>query len=272
MARNDLLPDGRTPMVNRDLSPTPPYFAFLQALAKRVGGDQALELIRQIAIILGSPDGDVSKIPPQAAGQYLSINTRVQGDMSIETNGILAQGWVGFQLVGDVLDPLPTSYYGTGPLGEKGWRTIASAFLAGVGITLTEAEDGTGVITVALAELEDSGAGALVAITRDAYGRVEGMKPATITGTAGRIVVANGDAVAGLPTVDLAEVPDGGAGTLQKTARDAYGRMTDTSAATTDDLPEGATNPYFTAARAVAALEDTGPDYLQLLHDEYNPP
>lgn len=218
MAAKSLLPDGRTPMVNRDLSPTAPYFALLQKLAQRVNSDQALELIRQIAIILGSPDGDVSNIPPQASGDFLPITTRVQGDLSIESSGTLAQGYVGLQLVGDELEPLPTAYYGTGPLGEKGWRTIASAFLAGIGITLTEAVDGSGVITVALAELADAGGGELLKFARDDYGRVAG-----------------------------------------------------TSAATTDDLTEGGTNLYFTDARAVNALETTGPDYLQLLLDEYNP-
>lgn len=76
----------------------------------------------------------------------------------------------------------------------------------------------------------------------------------------------------GVTEIALATIPDGGAGTLQKTARDAYGRMTDTSAATTDDLTEGATNLYFTDDRAVDALEDTGPDYLQLYIDARDAP
>lgn len=108
-------------------------------------------------------------------------------------------------------------------------------------------------LTIALRALDDSGTGALLAITRDDFGRVAGTKPATITGTAGRVTVTNGDAVAGNPTIDLATVADAGGGTLQRTAFDAYGRKTGTSAATTTDLPEGS-NLYHTAARARAAV------------------
>lgn len=103
---------------------------------------------------------------------------------------------------------------------------------------------------ISLRTLEDSGIGALLGITRDGYGRITGTTNATITGTAGQIDVANGDAVAGPPTLSLADVADSGTGTLQKTAFDAKGRRTGTAAATTDDLGEGAANLYYTDARA----------------------
>ena len=54
-----------------------------------------------------------------------------------------------------------------------------------------------------MADVPNTGVGALFAIARDAKGRVVGYKPATITGTANRISVTNGDAIAGLPTVDI---------------------------------------------------------------------
>jgi hypothetical protein len=77
----------------------------------------------------------------------------------------------------------------------------------------------------------------------------------------------------GVTEIALATIPDGGAGTLQKTARDAYGRMTDTSAATTDDLNEGDTNLYFTNARVAAALQSAEtPDYLQIYIDARDAP
>jgi len=142
--------------------------------------------------------------------------------------------------------------------------------------TVANGDGAGGDIVIDLAVVIDSGAGALLAVTRDSYGRITGTRDATITGTDGRITVANGDASAGLPTIDLAEVADTGGGALKKLARDGYGRVTGTSNPTTDDLPEGVgpTSPiYFTNARAVDALEtwDGGPDYLQLLLDEYNP-
>lgn len=54
----------------------------------------------------------------------------------------------------------------------------------------------------------------------------------------------------GITNLDLATLADAGGGTLQKVGRDAYGRISGTSAATTDDLSEGTTNLYYTDARA----------------------
>lgn len=105
-----------------------------------------------------------------------------------------------------------------------------------------------------LSTVPDSGTGALRGITRDGYGRITGTTDATITGTAGEIDVADGDAIAGPPTLSLADVADSGTGTLQKTAFDAKGRKTGTAAATTDDLAEGVANLYHTTERAQDAV------------------
>jgi len=51
----------------------------------------------------------------------------------------------------------------------------------------------------------------------------------TIAGTAGNIVVTNGDGVAGAPTVNLAAVTDSGTGTFKKIATDSFGRVTGTT-------------------------------------------
>ena len=110
-----------------------------------------------------------------------------------------------------------------------------------------------GIVVVSLADLADSGAGTLLAITRDAQGRISGSRSATITGTAGRVTIANGNAAAGLPTIDLATVADAGGGALLRFVRDAWGRITGTSTPTTTDLAEG-TNLYYTAARVLATV------------------
>ena len=65
--------------------------------------------------------------------------------------------------------------------------------------------------------------------------------------------VQNGDGVAGDPAVDLPDLPDAGGGALRKIERDQYGRVSGTSEATTDDLPEGS-NLYFTDQRARDAV------------------
>lgn len=69
----------------------------------------------------------------------------------------------------------------------------------------------------------------------------------------------------------LDEVPDAGGGTLQKTDVDGYGRVVGTSAATTDDLPEGS-NLYFTDARAIAAVGGAGGGGEILVADGISPP
>lgn len=56
------------------------------------------------------------------------------------------------------------------------------------------------------------------------------------TASAGRITVSNGDGVAGSPTIDLAEVSDGGTGTFLKITRDAYGRVSGTASVQASDI------------------------------------
>lgn len=177
-------------------------------------------------------------------GQALTII----GRDSVRTVGT---GQVEIQLVGDEDAPGSTEYYGTNAAGEKGFHPVADAIEVEV-TELTKAVGLDGITTLGLADVPDSGTGTLQAITVDSKGRVTGTKDATITGTAGQIAVANGNASSGLPTISLVDVPDAGGGTLQKTQFDAKGRKTGTSAATTDNLPEGSTNLYYTDTRADA--------------------
>lgn len=72
-----------------------------------------------------------------------------------------------------------------------------------------------------------------------------------VTADADRIVITDGDGIADNPVLDLALVPDDGTGVLQRTSFDAWGRRTGTAAATTDHLPEGTDNLYFTTPRAM---------------------
>lgn len=126
---------------------------------------------------------------------------------------------------------------------------VTRSLQQGAGITITSPAGEAGDPTIGLTDVPDSGAGTLLAITVDGKGRVTGTKAATITGTAQQIEVANGTAVAGLPTISLADLPNSGVGAaLVKITRDAKGRVSGTSAATTDDLPAGTANKYFPEA------------------------
>jgi hypothetical protein len=63
---------------------------------------------------------------------------------------------------------------------------------------------------------------------------------------------------------DLTELTDAGGGTLQKTAFDAYGRKTGTSAATSDDLPEGLANLYDAPITATALTALSYPNVVSV--------
>lgn len=129
--------------------------------------------------------------------------------------------------------------------GEWALRTLQE----GTGIDIANPDGDAGNPTIGLEDVPDSGAGTLLAISKDSKGRVTGTRPATITGTAQQINVANGNASAGPPTISLADLSDSGVGAaLVKITRDAKGRVSGTQSATTDDLPAGSTNKYFPEA------------------------
>lgn len=75
-----------------------------------------------------------------------------------------------------------------------------------------------------------------------------------IEGTPGQIDVDNGDGYAANPTISLAALDDEGGGSFKLIERDSFGRVAGTSDGTTDDVPEGSTNLYYTDARADARV------------------
>lgn len=236
------IPRANAPIAGTD-APSSAWYNFLRYLDSRTStsaGDVQVE-ITTIATKLGSPDGTVDNIPP------LGNVASVQGYQSIQSTGISR---VQLALVNDLDTVNAVSYYGTDSAGTKGWNIVYSAFASTANIQKINT---AGIVSFDLTTLTDSGVGTLLATTFDAKGRKTGSRAATITGTAGRITVTNGDASAGLPTLDLATVADAGGGTLLRFVRDAWGRLSGTSAPTTSDLAEG-TNLYFTASRVLATI------------------
>jgi len=135
-------------------------------------------------------------------GQSLSFQLLGQGSIGVQ--GIPQPGGaVIITLQNDDDAPGNTMFYGTGPTGAKGWFSVSST-IAGTTDQIVKTTGPDGVVTLGLADLADSGAGTLQAVTVDEKGRVTGTRDATITGTAQQIDVANGDAAAGLPTLSLA--------------------------------------------------------------------
>lgn len=236
------IPRANAPIAGQE-APTTQWYNFLRYLDSRTSSNptDVQAEIDTIAIKLGSPDGTVANIPP-----FKNITSFDGVDSVSVTGDTILQ----FRLVNDAATVAPIYYYGTDSAGKKGYNLLYSAFAATANIAKANT---SGIVSFDLTDLADSGAGVLLATTFDVKGRKTGSRAATITGTAGRVTVVNGDASAGLPTIDLATVTDAGGGTLQKTAFDAYGRKTGTSAATTSDLAEGS-NLYFTNARVLATI------------------
>lgn len=205
--------------------PTKDWYRFWQQIAERaLAAGVPLSDFTDLLLYLGSSDGTLAGLPPFNPGGGLPATANVQGLQSVETQGTLAQGGVIVTLLNDVDVPAPTTYYGADGTGNRGWFPIADAFAAQPEITLSVGADG--VTTISITPVTDSGAGTLQAITRNSLGQVTGTRPATITGAAGRITVANGDAAAGLPTIDLATVPNTAGGVFRVFDVDSWGRVT----------------------------------------------
>jgi hypothetical protein len=71
-------------------------------------------------------------------------------------------------------------------------------------ITVQNGNGDSGDALINLATVTQANTGILRAITLDTFGRVISNRDATITGTAARITVTNGNASAGVPTIDIA--------------------------------------------------------------------
>ncbi|KAB7765405.1 hypothetical protein [Xanthomonas sp. LMG 12461] len=190
------LPKAQSALIDTRGSPTREWYSYFQALRNSDGltPAQQQQLDDLAARVTALEDGGVG-------------GGSIQGIGSIVTQG-RPPGIVQISLEGDTDTPGNTWYYGTAPDGSRGWWALSD----GLAVTsdLTKAVGSDGVTTFGLADLPNSGGGALVKIARDAKGRVSG-----------------------------------------------------TSSATTDDLAEGGTNRYFTDSRARAAVGLSFPFILQ---------
>ncbi|WP_329766119.1 hypothetical protein [Stenotrophomonas geniculata] len=140
-----------------------------------------------------------------------------------------------------------------------------------VGVNLYAADGKTLIEPAQLGGSTGSGSVAWDKVTNvpknlDAFAKLSGIGYPVLVGpgdwrmrtyrSGGGITVVNGNGRDGDTVVRLEEVgntEDGQA--LVKITRDVYGRVIATAAASTDDLPEGSSNLYFTAARADARAD-----------------
>ena len=78
----------------------------------------------------------------------------------------------------------------------------------------------------------------------------------SIEGAAGEVDVTDGDGIAANPVIGLADLPDANTGTFKLITRDAKGRVEGTLDGDTDDVPEGATNLYYTPTRVYDKMKE----------------
>lgn len=125
---------------------------------------------------------------------------------------------------------------------------------------------------LAVADIQDEG---LVAIVQDPDTYSYVWTAREILGTANQIDVTSGSAIAGNPVIALADLADTGVGdsTVKLLTRDAKGRIEGTEDASTDNLPEGASNLYYTDERAQDSvgniLQDTAD--IGIVYDDITP-
>jgi hypothetical protein len=220
VAADPILPRAQAAIAG-NLPPAPVWYDFLRqllVLAQETGGLPAdlTELAARVTELEESALGDFS----------------IQGLVTVRVFGTPQNGVVQISLDNDDSNPGNTYYYGTGPTGTKGWFAVADALAVDDGVT-----------SFGLEAVADSGAGSLLAVTRDGFGRVTGTKAATITAGSG-VTVTNGDAVAGLPTVAHADTSsvanvtsDNSNGVVLQDVSftfDAFGHVTGATAGTVD--------------------------------------
>lgn len=222
-------PKSNQPIVDSAGNGTRPwldYFRNLQSIDVTV---QIEEQIQQILDELADIDTD----------DFLPSTTNIFGQNSIVTFGTLADGIVLAQLQNDVNTPYAFQYYGVDGSSNRGWRWLYDALAAGTGIVKTM--DGYTVLGVLGSTGELPGTGT----AGDAY-----LISGHLWAWDGAAWQDEGDA-SGVTMFSLAELPNSGMGQspIKIYTRDAYGRIEGDQDATTDNLPEGATNLYFTAQR-----------------------
>lgn len=125
----------------------------------------------------------------------------------------------------------------TGILVQTGADTYESRSVVGPaeGIAITNGDGVAGNITLALSDdlaAVEALAGTGFAVRTGANTWAQ----RSITGTADRIVVTNGDGVTSSPTIDLATVTNGGFGSFSKFSVDSYGRVVGHSAVVASDI------------------------------------
>ncbi|XQA72063.1 hypothetical protein ACM9XA_11225 [Xanthomonas sacchari] len=162
------IPRVQAPIASQGGLVTQEWHTFFLLLRDAAGGDTDLQA--QIDALAAK----VAALPSGGGSATFSL----RGVGSVQIEGSPAAGAVQIMLDGDTDSPGNTWYYGTAPDGSRGWWALSDGLAVSSG-ELTKAVGSDGVTTFGLADLDNSGGGALVKIARDAKGRVSGTSSAT---------------------------------------------------------------------------------------------
>lgn len=200
----------------------------------------------QTLVDAGASDADIAAIEAAIAQLQAEVNAIGGGSAIIGQNSVKVTGsgprYV--YLENDTDNPGFSYFYGTNSAGAKGWWRVFDVINADTD-DFVQTDSGYVVLGEVATPGDLPGSGS----TGEAW-RVTDVSPGLYAWDGSAFTLdPDADGIVGLA---LAEVPDSGTGTLQKTAFDAKGRKTGTASATTTDLPEG-DNLYYTDERAAAA-------------------
>lgn len=189
MAANPTIPRPDAELLNRQWQgrPASEWYTFWQ---------QLLQFVREN----GGTQADIAALEARVAALEAdgATDAVIQGLYSVAVLGSLEDGTVTVQLVNDTDTPGNTYYYGTGPTGAKGWFTVASAFTATQpGIELVTGSDG---VTDVRPDDDLEAVEALATTGLAARTAANTWATRAIAAGAG-VSIANGDGVAGNPTV-----------------------------------------------------------------------
>jgi hypothetical protein len=119
------MPAAQAVLIDKSGRATPQFYDLL----RRIVGTTALtpELVAEVRQLLEQ----IENLPPDG---FMPITSRVQGQDSIDWEGLLSKGITTLRLQGDTSDQRSTWYYGTNGTNEKGWYRFYDALDTGPGI------------------------------------------------------------------------------------------------------------------------------------------
>ncbi|HET6725892.1 MAG TPA: hypothetical protein VFH85_07800 [Gammaproteobacteria bacterium] len=231
-----LLPNTASSIVDQNGRATQEFRDFLIRLGAASDGDLLQHEIDALAVRVAA----LENAP--------AIDAVIAGLYSIQSFGSLASGVVQIYLRGDTNNLGPTMVYGTDEASSRAWVRVFDMLAAGAGIEITDS--GYRVLGVVETSADIPGAGTV----GDAY-RVLELSEAGLWAWDGAAWVLDA-AATGVVGVQLETLANTGVGVspVKIYTRDTYGRIEGDEDADTDDLPEGTTNLYFTAARVRATV------------------